>query len=92
MLLNVFDSGILSDKEPVDTVMLGICSTAVIDTASGNDHDITVLTDKEIVIDDFRQTAQGHYDRNMYTLIPGTVLYPDIQTGAVLLGCDLDIR
>ena len=51
--------------------MLGILCAAVVDPAAGNDHDVAVFADIEVIVDDFLEAALAHDDRNVDTLVFG---------------------
>ena len=91
VLLDILDLCALADKEAVDTVMLGILCAAVVDAAACDDHDIAVLADVKIVVDDFLESALAHDDRDMDTLILCAGLNLDVDAGSVLLGNDIDV-
>ena len=91
VFLNVFDLCAFADIEAVDTVVLGVLNTAVVDAASGDNDDIAVFTDEEIVVDNFLEAALTHDDRNVNTLIlcAGFDLYIDAST--VFFGNNIDV-
>ncbi len=51
MLLHIADFGALFEKEAVNAVVLGILAAAVVDAAAGDDDDVAVGADIEVVID-----------------------------------------
>ena len=92
MLLHIPDVRSLSHKKAVNTVMLRILRTAVVNAAARHNEYIRVLADVEIVIDQFLQSALGHYHRNMHAFVLGAGLNVHCQPLAVLAGNDLDVR
>ena len=57
MLLDVFDTGVLSDKERVYSAMLAVLNSAVVDSASGDYEYIRSLSDVKIDLYDLTQSA-----------------------------------
>ena len=92
VFFDVFYLRALTDIEAVDTVVLTVLRTAVIDTAAGNDHDIGALADIKVVIDDFLDAACCHDDRDVYTFVLRARLDLYIDTRTVFLRDDVDIR
>ena len=65
VLFDIFDLGILTDVECVDSVMLAVMTAAVADTAACDYDDIAVLTYEEIVIDALFVAGFADDDRDM---------------------------
>ena len=91
MLLNILDLRVFSNEKAMDAVVLGILAAAVINTATGHDHHITVLADIEIIVHRFFQAACTENHRDMNALVFGPGFYMDIDSAAVGLGDDIDI-
>ena len=92
MFFNIFYTGIFTDVKAMNTVMLGILHTAVINAAAGNNHDVTVFADIKVIINGFLQTALGKDDRDMHALMHRAWFDADIDAAAVFFGGDIDIR
>ena len=60
MLFYIANLGILADIETVDTIMLAVLITAVVDAAAGYDKHFRVITHIEIKAD---TTTAGEYSR-----------------------------
>ena len=91
MLFHILHPGVLSHKEAVDAVVLGILVPAVVDAAAGHDDHVSALADEEVVVDDLFQAALGHDHRDMDALVLRSGFDPDLQAAHVLLGDDLDV-
>ena len=83
MLLNIFNLGILSDIESMNTIMLGILHAAVVNAAAGYDDHIAVLADIEVIVNGLLETALAEHDRDMYALMFGTRFDLDINTALI---------
>ena len=92
MLFNVPHMAALAHKEAVHTVVLAVLSAAVVNTAAGNNQNITVFPDKEVIVYGFLQSALGENHRDMAALILCAVLDADIDAALVFLGRNLNIR
>ena len=92
MLFDVFDLGIFADVEGVDAVVLAVAATAaVVDAAAGDDGDVAVFADVEIVVDEILEAALLHDDWDVHGFVDGAILNVDLDALAFLLGNDLDI-
>ena len=72
--------------------MLGILGSAVVNTAACHDDNIAVLSDEKVVVDDFLEAALVQDDGNMDAFVFGARLDLDVDTGAILLGDDINVR
>ena len=75
----------------MDTVVLRVMRAAVVDTAAGNDQDIGVITDEEIVVDLLFDAALGDHHGDMHLLALGAGLDENIHSADALFGDDLYI-
>ena len=91
VLLHIPDSGILPHIKPVNSVMLGILIPAVVNTAAGYNHHITVLSDVEIIVNHILHAALTQHHRNMHALILGPRPDTDIDPADLCLGCNINI-
>ena len=91
MLFHIFDPGVSPDEETVNTVVLGVLVSAVVNPAACDDHHIRVLADKEVVIDHFLQPALGHDHGDVHALVFRARLDPDLQPAHIFLGNNLDV-
>ena len=92
MLFDVFDLGIFADVEGVDAVVLAVAATAaVVDAAAGDDGDVAVFADVEIVVDEILEAALLHDDWDVHGFVDGAVLDMDLDALALLLWNDLDV-
>ena len=91
MLFNIAELCVLSDVESVDAVMLAELSAAIVDSAAGNDRDIAVLSDIEIVVHKVGKTGLTDNDRDVDTF-PFSARF-DIYFDAlfIILRYDLDV-
>ena len=91
MFFHIPDPGVLSHIEAVNSVMLRVLISAVVNTAAGNDHHVRALADKEVIVYRFFQAALGHYHGNMHALVFGAGFDPDLQAADLFLGNNFDI-
>ena len=92
MLFGVTDACVFADVKTVDAVVLRVMRAAVVDAAAGDDLDIGIVPDEEIVIDLFLETAFCHHDGDMHGLVFGVGLDKNIQSADALLRDDIDVR
>ena len=71
--------------------MDGIVTATVMDAAAGDNFNFRTLTDVEIIINHLRHTILCNQRRDVYVFIFGKGLYINIQTGAALLGDNINI-
>ena len=64
---------------------------AVVDPASGNDGDVTVLANVEVVVDKLFQPGLGKQNRNVNALVFGAGFDDDVNTRFVLFFIDSDM-
>ena len=91
MLFHIADFGALFEKEAVNAVVLGILAAAVVDAAAGDDDDVAVGADIEVVIDRFFDAALGQDHGDVHALVPGAGFDMNINAAAVRLGDDVDV-
>ena len=70
----------------VDAIMARFLISAVVYTAAGNDHHVCILSDKEIIIYQIRESRFAYYNRYMDALMLRTRRYDDIYSRLVFLG------
>ena len=75
----------------MDTVVLRVVGAAVVNAAARDDRDVAVVADIEIVVDRLLDAAGAHNDGNMDVFALGIRFDEDIDSGAVLLGADIDV-
>ena len=85
MLFNVFDARVFADIKTVNAVVLRIVRAAVVDTAAGNDRNVAVVADEEVVVNGLFNAALVDYNGNVQVLALGAGFYEDVDTGAVFL-------
>ena len=91
MLLNIFNLRIFAYKEAMNTIMLGILVTAVMNTAASNNYNITVITNVEIIIYHFLKSAFAKNYWYMNAFLLGAWLYTDINAAYISLGGNINI-
>ena len=91
VLFHIFYFCVFSHVETVNTVMLGILHTAVMNTTAGHYHYIGILTDIEIVVYHLFQTALTQNHRDVYAFVFCARFDLNIDTAAVILGNNIDI-
>ena len=84
MLLYVFDLCALSDIEGVDSAVLAILNTAIMDAASCNYQNISAVLNMKIVINSFAYSALGKNYGDMNALALSTCLDININSGQIL--------
>ena len=72
--------------------MLGIVRAAVVYSAAGNNHNVAVVADEKVVVNCFVHAAFADDNRNMNCLARGIRLDKNIDSAAVFLGIDVNIR
>ena len=91
VLFDINNLGIFVKEETVNPFMDGIVTATVMDAAAGDNFNFRTLTDVEIIINHLRHTILCNQRRDVYVFIFGKGLYINIQTGAALLGDDINI-
>ena len=77
--------------EGVDAVVLRALVRIVVDAAAGDDLDIAILADIEVVVHRLLQAALGEHHGDVHALVFGAGLHMDVDAAAVCLGDDLDV-
>ena len=91
MLLHIFNFGIFSDEETVDSVMLTVGISTVVNSASSYNHHITVISNEKIIVNHLCQSALTQHNRDMNTLILCAVRNADINSFSVLFAGNLNM-
>ena len=91
VLFDINNLGIFAKEETVNPFMDGIVTATVMDAAAGDNFNFRTLTDVEIIINHLRHTILCNQRRDVYVFIFGKGLYINIQTGAALLGDNINI-
>jgi hypothetical protein len=91
MLFHILYMRILADEETVDTVVLGSLVTTIVDTTTGYNGYVAVITNVKIIINHLGQTTLAKYYRDVYTFSFGAGLDDDINALLVLFGYNIDM-
>ena len=91
MLFHILYLGILSDMEGMNSGMFRFLISRIVNSTPCNDYDITVLSDKELVINHFLKSRLCDENGNMNALVLCSRLNDDIDSGLVGLRYDINI-
>ena len=90
MLLFIAHIGAPSDVKGVNTVMAGLVTAGIVNSASGHNHHFRPLFHIEIIVDNIGHPGSYHH-RNMYLFTLCLFVNVNINALPVFLGADFDV-
>ena len=91
VLFHIAHPGVFAHVEGMDARVLRRLHPAVVDAAAGDDGDVAVLADEEVVIHHVLQAAHAQHHRDVDRLVFRPRLDDDVDAVLVRLGDDVDV-